>query len=663
VGTLAASQNQYGAHWDAPHYLVASDRIAGLLDRHWGDENGGAPLPFPSDIDYYFPLGDRHPPLVKVLGGVTAFLFRDSLGTLGSLRISIALLSGLLGGALFLFLRRPLGAWYAVAAVFLWIAIPRVFAHGHFFALDQPVALFYFASLGAFYALHQRWFALAAPPASRRIALPAALTAVFLALGFLTKHQAHFVIPVVLVWSLVESRIGGSRGTKRLAGWILVVGAIGASAAALFLAGWPALWHDPGTRLKQYVAFLTEHGQVPVIYFGRRYPPGSPSWHFPFVMWLLTVPAWSLVLFVLGCCLPLPANCRRMRRFLLFGAAAPFLFLVLPGVARFDGVRHLMPAAPFYAAVAALGLREAAARVGRSTARIVRTFGARAWEAAAAAVLLLLSCSPVISSHPFQHVFYNSLVGGLPGAERIGLEADYLGISTKGLFPHLNRVLNDGDVLFVAGMNPQVLHPAFHEPWRNARAGDILIPKVRVCSIEMAGTLVRAAGRPFLLANFRRSDDPSELAALVQGHAPLAAMEWNGVRLGAVYPLEWEPGLPLEPIHVEGPAALLEARQPPDSAQWTALWKCRTDTAEDWGITWQWRDAAGKSIEGGFETQIVPICAARYWLPGDVYRASYPRAGSFRGGSLFLAVWAHSAGQPPEALLLPVPVTRPQPDD
>jgi hypothetical protein len=652
LGAVLLTEDDYGAHWDAPHYIRPITRQADYLSSLFF----GAPdVPPISNLDHYFPLDDRHPPLVKTLAAGTTFLFRSSMGALASARVAIALLTALLGTFLFAFLRSRAGSGCAAASVIFWISLPRVFAHAHFVALDQPAALFYFAALVLFYRLFELWNE-EETTSPKRMILPAVLTAFVLGLGFLTKHQVHFVLPAVLAWTLLETRREGGAWKTRFLRWLGIPGGIWLGAVVLFFAGWPALWRDTFHRLGDYVAFVSHHAQIPAIYFGHRYPPGTPPWHFPVVMWLITVPAVTLILAGLGSLLPVPKDSRRLRRFLLFGFATPFFFLTLPGVPKFDGVRHLLPSAPFFAALAALGLRAVLVRLHTFLGNRMRGPWPGRVRTAVAGFLILAGALPAVVSHPFQHVFYNSLIGGLRGAVGRGMEADYLAVSTRRLFGDLNSVLRPGDVLFVDGMNPQVFYPPLNFPWRSARPGDLLAVPARVLPLGIGRHLVSAGGRPFLLENERRSRPEDASEGIAGNRSLIAEVRRDGVRLCALSRLDWESGFPTTGIYDRGPVVLLEARSAPGSTKWEGLWRCRGRTLEHWGVTWAWTREDGGIVEGRYETQLVPVSSTVFWLPGDVYRTWYPGEVDPGGAALSVAVWPHDDPEMEHLTEVPVKV-------
>jgi len=110
---------------------------------------------------------------------------------------------------------------------------------------------------------------------------------------------------------------------------------------------------------------------------------------------------------------------------------APRLALVLLNVALvlgafstpwlpcYDGVRLLLPAFPFLAILAGVGAQvgwEWAARRWRRRRRVPRVL---------AGLLILGHLGSVALIHPYELSYYNGLVGGLWGAEKLGLETTY----------------------------------------------------------------------------------------------------------------------------------------------------------------------------------------------------------------------------------------------
>ena len=100
----------------------------------------------------------------------------------------------------------------------------------------------------------------------------------------------------------------------------------------------------------------------------------------------------------------------------IWGFLFPVCLLALPGVPKYDGIRLMLPAYPFLAALAASGAVAAWDYFGRARSST---------RAALAAVLAAWLLLPVVALHPYQLCYYGELVGGPWGAAKLGFETTY----------------------------------------------------------------------------------------------------------------------------------------------------------------------------------------------------------------------------------------------
>jgi hypothetical protein len=113
---------------------------------------------------------------------------------------------------------------------------------------------------------------------------------------------------------------------------------------------------------------------------------------------------------------------RRNDRFpsLLIGSILVFLALFSTSVPIYDGERLFLLVFPLWAILIGLGFG-----VAWSWAR-ARVRGGT-WLRFGLSAALVAQAYGVVEIHPFGLSYYNLLVGGLPGAERLGLEVTYWG--------------------------------------------------------------------------------------------------------------------------------------------------------------------------------------------------------------------------------------------
>jgi 4-amino-4-deoxy-L-arabinose transferase-like glycosyltransferase len=377
----------------------------------------------------------EHPPLGRWLLGIASTLGepfeillrgRDPVGLyVVSGRLAPASAFAVLVGLVVATAARRFGKEAGVLAGLALLAMPRVFAHAHLAALDTFLSLFW---------------TLALLSAERALERPRPVVAmvgagVFLALALLTKIHAWFLFPVVGIWALGRLRAGQA---------IAAVAAWGATGFALFVAGWPWLWYDFGARLRGYLGTGVERVAIQVQYFGQVYPDREVPWHYPWFYFAVTVPIGLQALGVLG----LIQGVRHRREdplpLLLTGSIALFLVLFSTRIPVYDGERLFLLVFPLWAILIGRGF----ASVWSATRGRVRL----RWLLGA---FVLVQGYGVVALHPFGLSYYNTLVGGLPGAERLGLELTYWGDA-------VDRVLLDRLARSIPPDEPVALAPTLY---------------------------------------------------------------------------------------------------------------------------------------------------------------------------------------------------------
>ena len=317
----------------------------------------------------------------------------------------------------YFFVKREAGPLAACLAAALTVLSPRIFGNALLATYDIPLALFWVAATVAFYrGMTSRAWAIA--------------SGFVFGLALLTKENA-FLLPLVLwPWGLYFYR-------RQSIPAILSTALIG---PLVFYAGWPWLWQHPIANVARYIADKFPAGHAPAflaalagrsgfawretistLYFGHA-DPGGPAWHYPLVMTLITMPLAVLA----GIFAAVPAARREepLRPFFaLLAWSALAQLLVFAFVSKpYDGVRLFLPVLVLAAAAAGIGLARVASR-GR---------------VALVAVIVVVALSPgaeFFVYEPWGLSYYSPLVGGLPGAEKLGLEVTYYGeaVDAKGL--------------------------------------------------------------------------------------------------------------------------------------------------------------------------------------------------------------------------------------
>lgn len=405
----------------------------------------GLGLATPESIQEVF--GDRqfladHPPLGRFALGLAHEMAQTAAGAdadparvnIGDARIATAIAFGLLVALV----GTVTGRWYgnfagAIAALAL-VLMPRAFGHAHLAALETFIGLTWTATV--LYVAAQ-WVTPDGRVPGNRVA---ALAGMWLGLALLTKIQAVLIPIPLALWSGYHWRTAAWRPLS----------ICGVVAAVVFFAGWPWLWLDPVDHTLEYLARTTGRTPLKVWYFGQVFWDTQVPWHYPFVMFAATLPLASFVLGVIGLLragkpgqtpvssggseaapdthgpkTPQSSNrtSRPREQFLLLCLAFPLIVFALPGTAVYDGVRLFLVVFPLWAVLVGAG-----AEAVRSCFRRSRT--------AAGLLLLLLSAQllGLLRVQPCYLSYYSTAVGGLAGADRLGLERTYWGDSLLGPF-------------------------------------------------------------------------------------------------------------------------------------------------------------------------------------------------------------------------------------
>ncbi len=387
-------------------------------------------------IDAVFRDNAEHPPLGRWLLGVASkvgepievmILGPDPLGVYWlSGRMAPAACFAILVGLITHATARRYGAASGVGAGVALLFMPRVFAHAHFGALDTFITLFWVAAL----------LAIDRALTSRRPVLAMGGAGVVWGLALLTKIHAWFLIPVVVLWTPV--RIGAKgRPAWPFALW-LVVG------VTVFFVGWPWLWSDPIGRLSAYLNTGIGRASIKVLYFGRVFGDRDVPWHYPWFYFAVTVP---IGLHLLGIAGTIRSLRERSDKFpaLVLGSMGLFLVLFSTNVPVYDGERLFLMVFPLWAILVGRGIGWGWDRLdGRRAGRL------------ALAGFVALQGYGVVMYHPFGLSYYNALVGGIAGAERLGLELTFWGDAVdKRLLDRLVQVAPpDGSAALVPTLYP-----------------------------------------------------------------------------------------------------------------------------------------------------------------------------------------------------------------
>ena len=368
-------------------------------------------------LDWFWPFAREephgHPPFYAIEG-----LIGDRLAPgwadLPRARLGPMLAFSLTAGVIWWWTARRWGGWGASLAAGACAMQPNLFGHGHYATVDALLTSLWVLAVVAFAEAVDcpdrrwpRWGWVVAFGVLCGMAADSKLTGWFLPLPF-------------LAWaSLYRDRRGGIA--------LAVAGVIGALTLYAFC---PPLWGDPVGGLERFFRSNLTRGRtipIPVQFLGRVYntPSESLPWFNTLVWTALVTPVGFLGLALVGAGRGLGSffprggaadeQSRRLGRIaVLVGLHWGFLLALraMPHTPGHDGVRLFLPAFGMLAIGSGIG-----------AARVVGRFGK--WGKVVVVLALAEGAISIGVMMPVPLSYFSPVVGGLPGAAKLGMEPTY----------------------------------------------------------------------------------------------------------------------------------------------------------------------------------------------------------------------------------------------
>ena len=346
------------------------------------------------------------PPFADILSAATMHLFAYRLQWLDPVdgfHLFTVILSALLLWVLYRFATPRLGKFTAFMATLFMGTFPRFWSDMHFNPKDVPEMVFYGFVIMAYVVWYEnpRW--------------PIALGIGFLFGSALAIKANAIFIPIVLLlgmwpWGLnPRSWMDVFTHLKKYLGHYALMGISG---IGFYLLSWPYLYADP-LRVKNYFYYIR--------YQGER--TGMARWNWqPLLMTISTMPEVMLIFLLIGLSLLLyrsKVDRSGLWRLLPIWLILPVARISLPGMANFDGIRHFMEFLPAAALIAGYGVNSLVSIIAKERLRLRFVIGL--------IVIFMVGVNAiqiVKQYYPYQYLYYNQLIGGMSGADRIFEEAD-----------------------------------------------------------------------------------------------------------------------------------------------------------------------------------------------------------------------------------------------
>lgn len=482
--------SDFGITWDEPmHFHNGDSYLAWVKHPVWERKD----LVFAVNAH-----NDVHPPLRKFLAGLTHDIYTNILRVLDNTRgyrisaipfvfFLIALLTYISIGWF--------GYWIGILVPLVFSCIPSVLFLSVLVTMDYAVCALWFCAIMTFVkgVRGGKWLY---------------ISAILCGLTLLTKFHGFLLFVPVLFWWFIVYR----RQLKKnfFTPCILLFNYICVAFCVVFLF-WPWLWTDTINKIQMFFSVQLAHGSVPVWFFNKIYD--HAPWYYAPVWFLVVTPVFVLIFFFLGSILSLRSK-NLLFIFILFNAFYPIVFFSLPGVYRYDGVRLFLAAYPFIALLMGMGIWRVSTCKKHPIARYMVLIGITCWW-------IGTLYDSVVRIHPFESSYFNEVIGGINGANSMGLEVEYWGNAYLATLPYLN---NHKGTMFC--VYPTTLPFYYYQAMGQIEGGVIFESQGDSC--EYMVVLMRKG----FFSKY------SGLETIIAKHTPVYSVQLDGVDLVGIYTMK-----------------------------------------------------------------------------------------------------------------------------
>jgi 4-amino-4-deoxy-L-arabinose transferase-like glycosyltransferase len=278
------------------------------------------------------------------------------------------------------------------------------------------------------------------------------------------------LVPAFTVFYLIRDRLGLDK--ERWPSILVRASTYGTLFFGTMVLFWPILWDRPLYHLWHA---LKEMSRFPwsgtVVYLGKVVSAADLPWHYIPVWVLVTIPPVYLLLSLIGIVSAGSDLVRNFRSFLrtrmldlavLGWVLIPCLAVVILHSVVYDGWRHLYFIYPGLVFLALLGWTGIWGLVKTKLRGRSRTLAHGILASAIAAQTLTVTLF-MVRAHPYEALYFNSLIGGVAGA-RFKMEMDYFGLSYRRALEDLARYDKSAGITVFVEQAPAVFDAAFLKP-------------------------------------------------------------------------------------------------------------------------------------------------------------------------------------------------------
>ncbi len=372
----------------------------------------------------YFMLADASSNVIKLLDPSLSAITARHFVYFSTFLTSILML--------YLVSRRWMSKWAAFGAALLFASQPLIWGHSFINPKDLPFMVFFLASI---------YFGLqmvdASPNSKWRWLVPAGII-----LGLTISIRVIGPLAGLLV--LIHAVIKFPRKIWTTIPYYSLIAGITAYLT------WPYLWKAPIANFFNSIKVMSDFPETALVLFmGRLYPANQlPRRFFPTLLGLqLTEPALILIAIGFAVSLWLFIKGKKREPILLFAGwfLAPALWIMLSHSNLYDNARQLLFLWPPLFMLAGLGIDQ-----------LMTLIKLPILNAAFLIVMALPGIYAGIQLHPYEYIYYNSLIGGVLGAYR-KFELDYWATSFQKSIQYINENAEPGTTIAMSIGSRQVV--------------------------------------------------------------------------------------------------------------------------------------------------------------------------------------------------------------
>lgn len=414
----------YGISWDEPaHFFRGQAFLNFFLTGNTDYSN----LKYNSKTSYYqepsltasyfFKVDGGHPPLNGIMAALTNYLFYQKLSIMGDIEahhLFNILCATFLVLITIIFTTQYYGLFAGIIAGLSIASYPLLFSEGHFNIKDPAETAFFTATIWTFWnaikSNNWRWML---------------ASSIFFGVSLGTKFNILFLPFILIPWYSVYI-LNHSENPFRYLSHIpkkisLALLAYPIIVFIIFFGSWPYLWQD------------LYHNTLSVFVYYKDIGIGSgqTNYHilngfnlFPITWIIITTPPIVLILGTIGFFTILINMIKRLNDsyftglLLLLWLAVPIIRVTMPHSSLYGGIRQIMEFIPALCILTGIG---AVSLVQLS----IKLFGNNQNSKLIFKVLLFIAFIPHIlvmfKLHPNENVYFNSLIGGIKGAQQLDI--------------------------------------------------------------------------------------------------------------------------------------------------------------------------------------------------------------------------------------------------